>query len=99
MLSTYKSCVADQFPGKPQERLLEVVVGLGRNVIVLEVLLAVECDGLGLDLALLDVDLVSGQNDGNVLADTDQVTCSLLVNLLITYEEKKKNSGMTYDAS
>jgi hypothetical protein len=66
--------VADQFPGKPQERLLEVVVGLGGDVVVLEVLLAVESDGLGLDLALLDVDLVTAQDDGDILADTDEVT-------------------------
>jgi hypothetical protein len=34
----------------------------------------VESDGLGLDLALLDIDLVAAENDGNVLAHTDQVT-------------------------
>lgn len=33
-----------------------------------------ESDGLCLDLALLDVDLVAGQDDGDVFADTDQVT-------------------------
>ena len=66
--------VADKFPGEPEERLLEVVVGLGRDVVVLEVLLSVEGDGLCLDLALLDVDLVAGQDDGDVFADTDQVT-------------------------
>jgi hypothetical protein len=66
--------VANQFPGEPQEGLLEVVVGLGGDVVVLEVLLAVEGDGLGLDLALLHVDLVTGEDDGDVLADTDEVT-------------------------
>jgi hypothetical protein len=40
----------------------------------LEVLLAVEGDGLGLDLALLDIDLVTAQNDRDVLAHSDQVT-------------------------
>jgi hypothetical protein len=34
----------------------------------------VEGDGLGLDLALLHVDLVTGEDDGDVLADTDEVT-------------------------
>jgi hypothetical protein len=34
----------------------------------------VESDGLGLDLALLDVDLVTAQDDGDILADTDEVT-------------------------
>merc|ERR1712000_114209 len=37
-------------------------------------LLAVEGDGLGLDLAVLHVDLVAAEDDGNVLADTDEVT-------------------------
>ena len=32
-----------------------------------------EGDSTGLDLALLDVDLVTGEDDGDVLADTDQV--------------------------
>ena len=74
---TYETRVADKLPGKPQEGLLKVVVGLGRNIVVLEVLLAVEGDGLGLDLALLDIDLVTAENNGNVLADTDEVTCLL----------------------
>jgi hypothetical protein len=34
----------------------------------------VESDGLGLDLALLHIDLVTAENDGDVLADTDEVT-------------------------
>jgi len=69
-----KSLVADKLSCEPQERLLEVVVGLGGDVVVLEVLLAVEGDGLGLDLALLDIDLVTSENDGDVLADTDKIT-------------------------
>ena len=56
-------------PGQPEERLLEVVVGLGGDVVVLEVLLPVEDDGLGLHLAVLDVHLVAGQHDRDVLAD------------------------------
>lgn len=71
---THQSLVTDEFPGKPEEGLLEVVVGLGRDVVVLEVLLSVEGDGLCLDLALLDIDLVAGEDNGDVLADTDQVT-------------------------
>jgi hypothetical protein len=71
---TYESGVADKLAGQPQEWLLEVVVGFGGDVVVLKVLLAVESDGLGLHLALLDVDLVSAKNDWDVLADTDQVT-------------------------
>ena len=70
---TYQSLVADELPCEPQEGLLEVVVGLGGDVVVLEVLLSVEGDGLCLYLALFDVDLVTGEDDGDVLADTDQV--------------------------
>lgn len=33
-----------------------------------------ESDGLGLDLALLHIDLVTAENDGDVLANADQVT-------------------------
>ena len=57
-----------------QERLLKVVVGLCGDIVVLEVLLAVECDGLGLHLSLFHVDLVATKNDGDVLANTDEVT-------------------------
>lgn len=35
-----------------------------------------EGDGLGLDLALLDVDLVTAENNRDILADTDEITCS-----------------------
>ena len=65
--------VTDEFPSQPEERLLKVVVGLGRDVVVLQVLLSVEHDGLGLDLPVLDVDLVAGEDDGDVLTDPDQV--------------------------
>lgn len=66
-----KSSVTDKLAGKPKERLLEVVIRLCGDIVVLEVLLSVECDGLGLDLSLLDIDLVSTKDDWNVLANTD----------------------------
>jgi hypothetical protein len=72
---TYQRGVADKLASKPEEGLLEVVVRLGGNIVVLEVLLAVEGNSLGLDLALLNIDLVTTENDGDVLADTDEVTC------------------------
>jgi hypothetical protein len=72
---TNKLGVANKLAGEPQEGLFEVVVGLGGDIVVLEVLLAVESDRLGLDLALLHVDLVTAENDGNVLANTDEITC------------------------
>lgn len=32
-----------------------------------------EGDGLGLDLSLLHIDLVTAENDGDVLADADEI--------------------------
>lgn len=66
--------VTSQLTGQPEEGLLEVVVGLGRDVVVLEGLLAVEVNCLGLDLTLLDIDLVTAENNWDVLADTDEIT-------------------------
>lgn len=72
--STYQLGVANELAGEPEEGLLEVVVGLGGDVVVLKVLLSVESDGLGLDLSLLHVDLVTAENDGDVLANSDEIT-------------------------
>jgi hypothetical protein len=71
---TYQAGVPNKLAGQPQEGLLKVVVGLGRNIVVLEVLLPVEGDGLGLDLAFLDVDLVAAEDDGDVFANADEIT-------------------------
>ena len=62
---------------EPNEGLFELVVALGGDVVVLEVLLAVEGDLLGLDLAVLDIDLVAHEHDGDVLADASQVLVPL----------------------
>lgn len=70
----FESGVSDQLAGQPEERLFEVVVALSGDFEVLQVLLAVERNGTGLDLAFLDVDLVTAENDGDVLANTLQVT-------------------------
>ena len=75
---TYQTWVASKLPRQPEERLLEVVVGLGRDVVVLEVFFPVESDGLGLHLSFLDVNLVAREHDRNVLADTDEITCVLI---------------------
>jgi len=66
--------VSNELSCEPKERLLEVVVGLGRDVVVLQILLAVEGDSLGLDLALFHVHFVSAKDNWDVLADTDKVT-------------------------
>lgn len=71
--------VANELAGQPEEGLLEVVVRLGGDIVVLEVLLSVESDSLGLDLALLYIYLVAAQNDRDVLADTNKITCDTIV--------------------
>lgn len=93
---THQALVADQLASEPQEGLLEVVVGLGRDIVVLEVLLAVESDGLGLHLALLNIDLVTAENDGDVLADTDEITYFVMISMAIALDVK---STITYGAS
>jgi hypothetical protein len=45
----------------------------------LEVLLAVESDGLGLDFSLLDIHLIATENDRDVLANSDKITWSIKV--------------------
>lgn len=56
---TYERWVTNNLASNPKEGLLEVVVGFGGYVVVLEILLAVESDSLGLDFAFLHVDLVT----------------------------------------
>lgn len=49
--------VSEKLASKPEERFFEVVVGLRGDVVVLQVLLAMESDSLGLDFSVLDVNL------------------------------------------
>lgn len=67
--------VANELSGEPKEGLLEVVVGLGGDIVVLKILLAVEGNGLGFHFAFLNIDLVAAEDDRNVFADTGKVTC------------------------
>ena len=69
----YQTWVADKLSRQPQEGFLEVVIGFGRDIVVLKVLLAMESDGLGLHFALFDVNFVATKNDWNLFADTDKV--------------------------
>jgi len=66
--------VTDELPGEPEEWLLEVVIGLGRDIVVLKILLAMEGDGLGLDFSLFHIDLVSAEDNRNAFAHADQIT-------------------------
>lgn len=65
--------ITSQLAEDVKEWLLKVVVALGRDIIVLEVLAAVEHDVLGFHLAVLAVNFVAAEHDGNVLADAHQV--------------------------
>lgn len=50
---SYGFNIPNKLPRQPEERLLEIIVGFGRDLEVLKVLLPVECDGARLDFALL----------------------------------------------
>jgi hypothetical protein len=63
----------DQLPGEPEERLLEVVVRLCGDFKVLQVLLSVESNTRGLDLSLLDIDLVTTKDNRDVFTNSFQV--------------------------
>ena len=58
---------------QPDEGLLELVIALGGDVVVLQILFTMESDLLGFDLSVLHVDFVAYQDDGDGLADSGQV--------------------------
>jgi hypothetical protein len=51
--------VVSETAEEPDEGFLKLVVTLGRDVVILQVLLSVEGDLLSLNLAVLDINLVS----------------------------------------
>jgi len=65
--------ITSQLPCKVEEGLLKVVVALSRNFIVLQVLLPVEGHLLSLNLPVLHVNLVTTENNGDVLTHPAQV--------------------------
>lgn len=94
-----KARVSNELSGNPEERLLEVVVTLGAEFIVLQRLFSVESNGLGFDLTILDVNLVSTENNGDVLTDTNKITMPLR-NILVghtTGDIKHDNCGISLD--
>lgn len=70
----YQRLISDKLSSQPQEWLLEVVIGFRGNVVVLKILLAMEGDSLGFDFAFFHVDLVAAKDNGNIFADSDQIT-------------------------
>lgn len=69
-----KCVVSRKLACQPKERLFKVVVRLCGDIVILKVLLSVEGDLLGLDLTILNLHLVSSEDDRDVLAHTGQVT-------------------------
>ena len=65
--------IVDHSSQEPHEGLLKLVITFGANVVVLQVLLSVEGDLLGLNLAILDVNLVSDQHNGDAFANARQI--------------------------
>ena len=63
-----------QSSSQPQERLLEVVVGSGRQIVVLEISLSMELNVSSLDLSVFNIDLVTNENDWDVLAHSDNIS-------------------------
>lgn len=64
-----------------QEWLLIIVVTLGRNLVVLKVLLSVKRDLFGLHLPVLDINLVATQDNRDILTDSAVDRRQLLVSL------------------
>ncbi len=58
--------IPHKFSCQVEEWLFVVVVALGGDFVVLQVFLSVECNLLGLDLAILHIHLVAAQHNGNV---------------------------------
>jgi len=65
--------VTNKFPRKPQERLLEVVVGFGRDFKILQVLFSMEGHRACLHFPLLDINFVPAKNNGNLFTNTLQI--------------------------
>lgn len=69
-LNEHEVGVVGKTTEEPDEGLLKLVVALGRDVVILQVLLAVEGDLLGLHLAVFNIDLVADEHNGDVFADS-----------------------------
>ena len=72
-LNQSKVLVIDHATEKPDEWLFELVVALGTNVVVLQVLFTVEGNLLGLHLSVTDINLIANKNNRDGLADTGQI--------------------------
>jgi hypothetical protein len=60
-----------------------LIVGFGRDIVVLQILLSVESDLLSFNFSVLNIDLVSNKNDWDILTDSDEILVPLW-NILIS---------------
>ena len=74
LLDQSELVILGQLTEEIDEGLLVVVVGLDRDLVVGDGLTAMVVDGLGGDLTLSNVDLVSAKNNRDVGADTVDIT-------------------------
>ena len=63
-LNEVKVGVVNESLQEPEEWLFELIVGFGRDIIVLEVSLSVESNLSGLDLSVLGIDLFRKREKG-----------------------------------
>mmetsp|Transcript_10451 Transcript_10451/g.28578 ORF Transcript_10451/g.28578 Transcript_10451/m.28578 type:complete len:264 (-) Transcript_10451:93-884(-) len=73
LLDEHQRRISHQLAGQVQERLLIVVVGLCRHLVILQVLFPVERHLLRLHLAVFHIHLISHQHHRNILAHPRQV--------------------------
>jgi len=72
-LSQVEIGVVHESSENPEEGLLILIVTLGRNIIILQVSLSVECDLTSFNLSILTVDLVANEHHGDVVTNSGQI--------------------------
>jgi hypothetical protein len=61
-----------KLPSKIEKRFLKIVVTLSRYFIILQILLPMKSNLLGFHLSVLDINLVTTKNNGNIFTDPDK---------------------------
>jgi hypothetical protein len=69
--------IVDESSEEPDERLVVLIVTLGRDIVVLEVLLSVESNLLSFDFTVLNVNLVSDKHNRDALTDSGEILVPL----------------------
>jgi len=76
-LNKLEVSIVDKASEEPDERLIVLVVTLGRDIVVLEVLLSVESNLFSLNFTILNINLVSNKNNWDRLTDTSKILVPL----------------------